>query len=128
MSFHGVGAGPGPTKTYLVDMPLPWGNNTSITVPVQQVVADTWAELSPKLDALESKLINDMEDEANLYAPRLAKQLMDEVVRPEIQKQMEIAFADIDVVKSDATKAALGIAAGLALVIGLAAWWVKRGA
>jgi len=127
VSYHGVGAGPGPTKTYLVDMPLPWGNNTEITVPVQQVVADTWAQLSPKLDALESKLINDMEDEVNLYGPRIAKQVMDEVVSPEIAKQMEIAFAQVDMVKSDATKAAVGIAVGLALVIGLSAWWVKKG-
>jgi hypothetical protein len=127
MSYHGVGAGPGPVKTYKVDMPLPWGDNTEITVPVQQVIADAWTELSPKIDALESKLINDMEDEANLYGPRLVKQVMDEVVTPEINKQMEIAFAQVDVAKSDAIKAAAGIAVGLGLAVGLAAWWIKKG-
>jgi hypothetical protein len=127
VSYHGVGAGPGPVKTYKVDAPFPWGKDTEVTVPVDQMVSDTWAALAPSLEAFESKLINDMEDEANLYGPRIAKQVMDEVVSPEIAKQMEIAFAQVDMVKADAVKAAVGIVAGLALVIGLSAWWVKKG-
>lgn len=127
MSYHGVGAGPGPVKTYKVDAPFPWGKDTEVTLPVEQMVTDTWNALAPSLDAFEAKLINDMEDEANLYGPRLVKQVMDEVVRPEIAKQMEIAFAQVDMVTSDVTKSAVGIAAGLALVIGLSAWWVKKG-
>jgi hypothetical protein len=127
VSYHGVGAGPGPVKTYKVDAPFPWGKDTEVTLPVEQMVTDTWNALAPSLDAFEAKLINDMEDEANLYGPRLVKQVMDEVVRPEIAKQMEIAFAQVDMVTSDVTKSAVGIAAGLALVIGLSAWWVKKG-
>jgi len=114
-------------KTYKVDAPFPWGKDTEVTLPVEQMVTDTWNALAPSLDAFEAKLINDMEDEANLYGPRLVKQVMDEVVRPEIAKQMEIAFAQVDMVTSDVTKSAVGIAAGLALVIGLSAWWVKKG-
>ena len=30
MSYHGLGAGPGPTETYYVDMPFPWGENTEL--------------------------------------------------------------------------------------------------
>jgi len=35
-----LGAGPGATKTYQVDLPFPWGDNTSVTLPVQQLSYD----------------------------------------------------------------------------------------
>ncbi len=44
-----IGAGPGPTTTYYVDLPLPWGRNTEITLPMQQLVADAVAEARPAL-------------------------------------------------------------------------------
>jgi hypothetical protein len=127
VSYHGVGAGPGPVKTYKVDMPLPWGDNTEITLPVQQMVADTWAQLLPKIIDLEKKLIGDMEDEVKYFAPVIMDEVITKNVRPELEKQMEIAFAQVDVAKTDAIKAAAGIATGLALVIGLSAWWIKKG-
>jgi hypothetical protein len=127
VSYHPVGAGPGPAKTYKVDAPFPWGKDTEIVVPVDAMVADTWASLTPDINALETKLINDMEDEANLYGPKLVKKVMDEVIRPEIAKQMEITFAKVDMVKDDAIKAALGIAGMVVLSVGLAAWWIKKG-
>jgi hypothetical protein len=128
MSYHGgVGAGPGPSKTYKVDAPFPWGKDTEVTVPVQAMVDDTWAALAPHIDELEARLINDMEDEVSLYAPRVVKQLMDEVVRPEIAKQMEVAFAEVGMVKDDVVKKTVGVAVGLAVAIGLAAWYIKKG-
>lgn len=35
-----LGAGPGPVKKYFVDLPFPWGDNTEVTVPVQQIMKD----------------------------------------------------------------------------------------
>ena len=43
----GLGAGPGPTTTYLVDLPLPWGKDTEVTLPMDQLVADAWASMEP---------------------------------------------------------------------------------
>jgi len=40
MSYHGLGAGPGPTQTYRIDMPLPWGDDTEVTVPMYAIVQD----------------------------------------------------------------------------------------
>jgi len=127
MSFHGMGAGPGPVVTYKVDAPFPWGSNTEITVPMQQMVDDAWSAISPKITALESQLVSDMEDEMNLYGPQLASKVMTDVVNPEIAKQMEVAFAQVGIVKDDAIKAALALTGVIVLSVGLAAWWVKKG-
>jgi hypothetical protein len=126
MSYHGVGAGPGPVKTYRVDAPFPWGKDTELKLPVQAMIDDAWAAAYPHLMDLEGKLIRDMEDEVRYFAPVMADQLIDEKVRPELERQLEIVFAEIDILKEDALKAAVGIAAGLALAVGLGAWWVKR--
>ena len=127
MSYHGMGAGPGPVKTYSVDMPFPWGKDTEVTVPVDQMVNDTWAALSPKIDQLEAKMIQDMEDEMNLYAPRLVKTIMDDSVRPELNRQAEVAMAEFDIMKMDVVKAVA--ITGVAIVLAMAAgsYWVKKG-
>jgi hypothetical protein len=127
VSYHGVGAGPGPVKVYKVDAPFPWGDNTEIKIPLQAMTDDAWAAISPKIDALETKLIQDMEAEVAYFAPTMVQKIIETNVRPELQKQMEIAFAKVDIAKDDAIKAAMGIAAGLALAIGLGAWWIKKG-
>jgi len=72
-----MGAGPGPTTTYLVDLPLPWGKDTEITLPMDQLTADAWASMTPNVDA---------------------------------------AIA----------KGAVAVAASVAVVVALAAWWIKR--
>lgn len=51
VSFGGLGAGPGATITYLVDLPLPWGRDTEVTLPMDQLVADSWAAMEPKANA-----------------------------------------------------------------------------
>jgi len=123
MTYRAVGAGPGPVKTYKVDMPFPWGANTEITVPVQAMVDDTWAALQPKVDAL----ITQAEEEVSSYAPDEVRTVMNSVVIPKIQSQMEEAFAEMDMMKDDALKAVLGVTGILVIAIGLSAWWVKRG-
>ena len=50
-----MGAGPGPTTTYLVDLPLPWGRDTEVTLPMDQLVADAWASMSPRMDVAIAK-------------------------------------------------------------------------
>lgn len=40
MSYHGLGAGPGPISVYRLDMPFPWGDNTEVRVPVYAMVQD----------------------------------------------------------------------------------------
>jgi hypothetical protein len=35
-----LGAGPGITRTYYVDLPFPWGDDTPVTLPMQQMVQD----------------------------------------------------------------------------------------
>jgi hypothetical protein len=127
LSYHGVGAGPGPVKTYKVDAPFPWGVNTEIKIPVQQMADDSYAAVLPHILELEGRLIADVEDEMARVVPDMVQRVINENVRPELAKQMEIAFAKVDIAKDDAIKAAVGIAAGLALAIGLSAWWVKKG-
>lgn len=48
---RGLGAGPGPTATYYVDLPLPWGKNTEITLPMEQLMNDAWASMEPNANA-----------------------------------------------------------------------------
>jgi len=54
-STRGLGAGPGPTATYYVDLPLPWGRDTEIALPMEQLTADAWVALSPKMDQTIAK-------------------------------------------------------------------------
>ncbi len=127
MTYRSMGAGPGPVVKYKIDAPFPWGDDTEIAVPMQQMVDDAWRAISPKINALEAQLVQDMEGEMDIYAPVLVKQIMDEVVRPEIAKQMEVAFAEVDVVKDDAIKGMLALTGMVVLSVGIAAWWVKKG-
>jgi hypothetical protein len=49
--YHSIGAGPGPTVTYLVDLPLPWGKDTEVTLPIEALVNDAVAVAQPSIDA-----------------------------------------------------------------------------
>jgi hypothetical protein len=118
-----MGAGPGPTTTYKVDAPFPWGDNTAIVLPVQAMVDDAWSALQPHIN----EFISDVEGEAGRVAPDLARKVIAETVTPEIQKQMEIAFAKADMLKASAIKAAVGLTVVLVGAVGAAAWWVKKG-
>lgn len=127
MTYRAVGAGPGPVETYKVDAPFPWGDNTEIKIPVQEMVNDAWAAAQPKVNELEAKLIDDMENEMSLYGPKLVKDILDTVVRPELDKQMEVAFAEVDMMMSDVTKTMIAVGATVAIAVGLGAWWLKKG-
>lgn len=127
MTIRAMGAGPGPVKSYKVDMPFPWGKDTEVVVPVQQMVDDTWLSLAPHIDELEARLVTDMENEANQYGPVLVKNLMDTVVLPRVQTDMEEAFAEFEMLKNDAMKTVVLVGATLLLGVGFAAWWVKKG-
>lgn len=76
--YRAMGAGPGQTVTYLVDLPLPWGRDAEVTLPMEALVSDAWTSLEPSMD---------------------------------------LAIA----------KGAIAAAASVAVVIGLAAWWLKKG-
>jgi hypothetical protein len=76
--YRAVGAGPGDVTTYRVDLPLPWGRDTEVTLPMQALVDDAYAAMEPNLTAA----IN---------------------------------------------KGAIVIAASVALAVGLAAMWIKKG-
>jgi len=73
-----VGAGPGPTITYLVDLPLPWGKDTEVTLPIDALVADSVASAQPAVDAA-------------------------------------------------VMRGAVVISVSVAVVVGAAAWWLRRG-
>jgi len=49
--YRSMGAGPGPTTTYYVDLPYPWGKNSEVTLPMDQLVADAWTSLEPEANA-----------------------------------------------------------------------------
>ena len=127
MTYRAVGAGPGPVKTYKVDAPFPWGDNTEIKIPVQAMVDDAWNAAYPHLLDLENKLIQDGEDEVNLYAPKAVKQVLTDVVMPAVNNELEVVFAEVDLVKEDALKAGLAIAGIVVIAVGVAAWWIKKG-
>jgi hypothetical protein len=53
--YYPMGAGPGQTMTYRVDLPLPWGRDTEITLPVQALVDDAWLAMEPNVSGAISK-------------------------------------------------------------------------
>jgi hypothetical protein len=127
MTYRPVGAGPGPVEKYKVDAPWPWGDNTEIALPIQELVSDAWAAAKPRMDELEAKLIDDMENEMSLYGPRLVKDIMDNVVTPEMNKELEVAMAELDVMKTDVTRTLFAVGTSLVIAVGLGAWWLKKG-
>jgi hypothetical protein len=127
VSYHPVGAGPGPVEKYKVDAPWPWGDDTEIALPVQEMINDAWAAAVPRINELESKLIDDMENELTLYGPKLAKDVMDNVVMPRMRSELEVAFAEIDMMKDDVSKTLIAVGGMLVLAVGVGAWWLKKG-
>jgi hypothetical protein len=53
--YYPMGAGPGEVVTYRVDLPLPWGRDTEVTLPIQALVDDAWVAMEPNLTASISK-------------------------------------------------------------------------
>lgn len=44
MSYHGLGAGPGPSEAYYLDMPFPWGDDTEVVLPLRAMTTDATRE------------------------------------------------------------------------------------
>lgn len=76
--YRAMGAGPGDVVTYRVDLPLPWGRDTEVTLPMQALVDDAYTAMEPNLNAAISR-------------------------------------------------GAVVVAASVALAVGLAALWIKKG-
>lgn len=51
VAIHGasLGAGPGPVRTYRVDLPFPWGDDTEITLPIQSITFDAVNAAYPQI-------------------------------------------------------------------------------
>lgn len=112
-----LGAGPGPTKTYLVDLPFPWGDDTKVTVPMDAIVKD----------AIKSVPIKELVESAWGDILPLAEQdlppMLDTFIGPKWSQAEYIvnrAIADVDEIAARATKhvyiAAALIVAGVAFV------------
>lgn len=56
LEWNQLGAGPGLTRTYYVDLPWPWGENTEVVVPMQQIVSDVLFEAELKLPELSREV------------------------------------------------------------------------
>ena len=121
-----MGAGPGPTKTYKVDAPFPWGKDTELVIPVQAMIDDAWAAALPHLDTLETKLIGDAEDEVSYYGPVATKKILDTVVTPYIDTELQTMLAQVDLLKNDAIKAGLALTGTVVIAISVAAWWIRK--
>jgi len=99
----GLGAGPGPVETYLVDMPFPWGDNTAVTLPVQEIADDFTSAILP---------------EASARANQLIERQWRQMIRPDIQDELD----RIDVIKKELITAfAVGIG-----VLGVGAYFIWR--
>ena len=53
--YGALGAGPGETVTYLVDLPLPWGRDTELTLPIDALVEDAWVSVEPAMNRAIAK-------------------------------------------------------------------------
>jgi uncharacterized protein YjeT (DUF2065 family) len=123
LGLTAVGAGPGPTVTYKIDAPFPWGKDTEVTVPVKAMVDDAFAAAAPHI----TQLTVDAEDEIKALVPELVNNVMSTVVMPDAQRELDIAFAKLDLAKEDALRMAIGIGVVVVGAVAAAAWWIKRG-
>ncbi len=123
MSYHGIGAGPGPIKTYKVDLPFPWGADTEVKLPLDAIVKD--AAKSIPMQAL----IQAAWAEASPLAQQELPLLMNTYLEPKFNQAEYIvnqALKDVDATASRAIKHVY-IAAGLIVTgVAVALWWQKK--
>lgn len=129
MTYHmdGLGAGPGPIKTYYVDLPFPWGKDTEVKVPLEAVLQDV-LKLIP-VDALAKQFVDagwpELRDQAGPDLP----QLLDQAVGPkwnEAQHLVNQTLSDVDAIASRVTRGVF-IAAALTLAgTAFLMWRMKR--
>lgn len=113
MTYHGVGAGPGPVETYRVDMPFPWGADTEIKLPVEALVQDAVRAVQ-KADVANIVPWDSLNQRVTASIPVWAQQLEQEI-DPYVNE-----------VISRLTWRVTAIATSLVGVSVLAAWWLKK--
>lgn len=75
MSYHALGAGPGPVKTYYVDLPFPWGDNTEVDLPMSAMAQDAYREVAPYMPALAKSAFSSIEADLDARIERVQKDL-----------------------------------------------------
>lgn len=119
-----LGAGPGPTRKYLVDLPFPWGDNTAVTIPMKQLVTDAVQEVP--LDALAVQFVEAGWPTLKHKVSEDAPELIAQALEPKLGE----AKYFVNQIMGEADKIAKRtvihayIAAGLA-VVGIA-WAIRR--
>lgn len=113
MSYHGLGAGPGPVETYRVDLPLPWGDDTEIKLPIHALTQDAlravqqsdtaalipWDSIDRRIQASLPVWVEQLEEEIDPYVNEVIDRLTTRVV------VIATSFVGVSV---------------------LAAWWLKK--
>ncbi len=113
MSYHGLGAGPGPVETYKVDLPFPWGEDTELKLPVYAMVQDAvraartadtaslvpWDSINRRIEASMPVWVDQLESELDPYVQKVLDQ---------------------------ATVRVLAISTTLVGVAILGAWWLQK--
>lgn len=123
MSYHGLGAGPGPIKTYKVDLPFPWGADTEVKLPLDAIVKD----------AVQSIPVQQLVQSAWGAALPLAQEdlpiLLKTYLEPKFGQAEYIvnqALKDVEATADRAVKHVY-IAAGLIVTgVAVALWWSKK--
>ena len=123
MSYHSLGAGPGPVRTYKVDLPVPWGDDTEIKIPLDAMVKDA-AKAIPVASLVQSAW-----GEARPLLQGEAGLLITTYLEPKFAQAEYIvnqALKDVETQTASAVKHVY-VAAGIIVVgVGLAFWWSKR--
>lgn len=123
MSYHALGAGPGPIKTYKVDLPFPWGADTEVKVPLDAIVKDAAKSIPMKA------LMQAAWAEALPLAQQDLPILMTTYLEPKFGQAEYIVNQALKDVEATANKAVkhVYIAAGLIVTgVAVALWWNKR--
>lgn len=125
MSYRmtGLGAGPGPVRTYKVDLPFPWGDDTAIKLPLDAMVKDAVAAIPMK--TLVAAAMAEAVPLVNEQVPQLIATYID----PKLGQAEYIINQTLKDVETTADKAVKHIYIAAALIVagvGVAAWWSKR--
>lgn len=82
-----------------------------------------YEKVLPYVNSLKADLVRDIE----FLGPRLAQDLMDDVVLPELELQKENIVAQANVLKDEALITAVAVGGMVVIAVGAAAWWIKKG-
>lgn len=113
MSYHGLGAGPGPVETYRVDLPFPWGADTELKLPIAAITQDAlraaeragtaglvpWDSINRRIEASMPVWIDQLQQEIDPYVNEVIGRI---------------------------TRRVTFVATSLVAASVLAAWWLKK--